>query len=230
MMIPLRIALIAVGTALGAVSALYLTNVIAIEKKVPGAINSSKRMPDGRQWRTENLNVNIEGSYCYEDSELNCRRYGRLYTWQSAQRGCQSLGKGWRLPTNDEWRKMAKHYGGVRDDSEDGGQTAYRALVTGGSSGFNAVFGGRRSADGEYARSEAHGFYWTSSEGDSDHAWFYNFGRARYLNRHSDGQKTVALSVRCVKDSGSKAHRSWALPDVRRNLKAAELFRPGHLW
>lgn len=165
-----------------------------------GTSFSSRAMADGKQWMTENLNVNTTDSYCYENNELNCRRYGRLYTWESAQRGCRSLGDGWRLPTNDEWRQMAKHYGGVRDDSEDGGKAAYKALMAGGSSGFNAVMGGRVSTDGEFARLEAHGFYWTASESDSATAWFYNFGQARFLNRHSDGNKQTALSVRCVKE------------------------------
>ena len=170
------------------------------DEKVSGTIPPSIRMPDGKQWTTHNLNVNTGSSFCYEDAELNCRQYGRLYTWESAQRGCRSLGDGWRLPTNDEWRKMAKHYGGVRDDSDDGGKAAYKALTSGGSSGFNAVFGGRRDPDGQYARLNAHAFYWTASESDSAGAWFYNFGQALILNRHSDGEKQTALSVRCVRD------------------------------
>ena len=76
-------------------------------------------MADGKQWMTQNVDVNMMPSYCYEDKEVNCRQYGRLYTWESARRACQSLGDGWRLPTNEEWRQMAKHYGGVRDDSDD---------------------------------------------------------------------------------------------------------------
>ena len=95
---------------------------------------------------------------------------------------------------------MAKHYGGVRDDSEDGGKAAFKALVMGGSSGFDALFGGGRAPGGQYERLEAHGFYWTASESDSASAWLYNFGQARILNRHSDGEKQRALSVRCVRD------------------------------
>src|SRR3954467_6057173 len=130
-------------------------------QKASGMMYGSKRMADGKQWMTHNVDVSMMSSYCYEDKELNCRQYGRLYTWESARRACQSLGDGWQLPTNEEWRQMAKHYGGVRDDSNDGGKTAYNALVIGGSSGFNAVFGGGRSADGQYGRVNAHGFYWT---------------------------------------------------------------------
>jgi uncharacterized protein (TIGR02145 family) len=158
-------------------------------------------MPDGKQWTTDNLNVNIDPSYCYDDAEGNCRRYGRLYTWESAQRGCQSLRDGWRLPTSDEWKEMAKQYGGVSRDSEDGGRAAFTALLSGGSSGFNALLGGNRTVDGKYARSEAHGFYWTASETDPGSAIFYNFGRGgQALHRQDKGEKQMAISVRCVRD------------------------------
>src|SRR5688572_29329397 len=95
-----------------------------------GTTYSSKRMADGKQWTTTNLNVNIVPSYCYQNEPLNCRRYGRLYTWDSAKRACQSLGDGWRLPTDDEWRQMAKRHGGVGEDSNDGGKAAYKALMS----------------------------------------------------------------------------------------------------
>lgn len=124
------------------------TNRSVHDARTSEAVSSSKRMADGKEWTTENLNVGTTDSYCYGDTELNCRQYGRLYTWESAQRGCQSLGDGWRLPTNDDWRQMAKHYGGIRDESADTGKSAYKALLMGGSSGFNARLGGGRSPDG----------------------------------------------------------------------------------
>jgi uncharacterized protein (TIGR02145 family) len=196
----IRVVTLALSMAFASIGASCSAHRSAPDPKVAGAIHSFRRMPDGRQWMTENLNVSIGQSYCYDDAELNCRRYGRLYTWESAQRGCQSLGGGWRLPTNDEWRQMAKHYGGVRDDSDDGGKAAYTALSIGGSSGFNVLKGGGRSADGQYARLEAHGFYWTASENNPATAWLYNFGQARILNRHSDGEKERAFSVRCLRE------------------------------
>jgi uncharacterized protein (TIGR02145 family) len=161
---------------------------------------SSRRMTDGKEWMTANLDVYASPSYCYGDSEPNCGRYGRLYTWDSAQRVCQSLGDGWRLPTDAEWRNMAKRYGGVSDDSADKGKAAFVALMNGGTSGFNAVLGGNRS-DGQYARLEAHGFYWTASDNDPRNAPFYNFGQnGRALHRQPDGDKQMAISVRCVRE------------------------------
>ena len=120
---------------------------------------------------------------------------------ESARRGCQALGDRWRLPTDDEWRQMAKHYGGVSEDSDDKGKAAYKALSAGGSSGFNALLGGGRSDEGQYARKQAHGFYWTASESDTANGWFYNFGLGgQALHRQSGGEKQEAFSVRCVRD------------------------------
>ena len=80
---------------------------------------------------------------------------------------------------------MAKHYGGIREDSDDSGKAAYKALLIGGSSGFNALLGGGISDDGQYARLGAQGFYWTASESDPVSAWLYNFGQGGLsLNRH----------------------------------------------
>jgi uncharacterized protein (TIGR02145 family) len=163
---------------------------------------TSAWMRDGKQWTTENLNVETAESCCYDDAEQNCRRYGRLYTWMSAQRVCGSLGSEWRLPTNEEWRTMATHYGGIRDETADLGKAAFTALFSGGSSGFNAVLGGGREPDGRaYARLDAHGLYWTASESGPLTAWFYNFGKGgQSVARHREGEKTRALSVRCIKD------------------------------
>ena len=174
---------------------------LSAQETTSGAIGSFRRMADGKEWMTRNLDVRTAGSYCYDDAERNCRDYGRLYTWDSAQRACESVGAGWRLPGDEEWRKLAKHYGGVSADSEDKGRVSYQALLAGGSTGFDAVFGGGRESDGKYARLEAHGFYWTATEIDAGSAWFYNFGKGgQAFHRQDGGAKAAAFSVRCVRD------------------------------
>jgi uncharacterized protein (TIGR02145 family) len=191
-------ALIALCFALGCFTP--HTRLCAQQQKAPANTYPSKRMADGKQWMTRNLDVNVMPSYCYDDKERNCVRYGRLYTWQAATRVCQSLGNGWQLPTEEEWRELAKHYGGVSADSADNGKAAFKALLPAGSSGFDAVLGGGRSEDGQYAQLEAHGFYWTASEIDAANGWFYNFGSGgQALHRQDGGDKKSAFSVRCVK-------------------------------
>jgi len=199
---PIRVCVVSIVLSMGFVAAsASLERLSAQDQKADGTTYSSKRMADGKQWMTHNLNVKTVPSYCYEDAESNCRQYGRLYTWESARLGCQSLGDGWRLPTDDEWRQLARRYGGVSQDSDEGGKAAYKALLNGGSSGFNASLGGGRAPDGQYARLEAHGFYWTTSENDPANGWFYNFGKGGLaLHRQSGGEKQSAFSVRCVRD------------------------------
>ena len=201
MTIRVRFIAIALSVALGSVVAAWTTNGSANAKKMQAASPSFKAMPDGHEWTTENLNVALDGSYCYDDAEPNCRRYGRLYTWDAAQRGCRALGNKWRLPSDDEWRQLAKHYGGLLDESDDAGKAAHAALMAGGSSGFNAVFGGSRfPGDEPYARIEAHGLYWTASESGATTAWMYNFGKGgASVSRHRGGSKQMAISVRCVR-------------------------------
>lgn len=96
---------------------------------------------------------------------------------------------------------MAHQYGGIRIDAGQDGTEAYRQLIAGGDSGFNILFGGTRDPSGSYRRREAHGFFWTSTESDSSHAWFYNLGKGgKFVNRHNDGEKPRAFSVRCIAD------------------------------
>jgi uncharacterized protein (TIGR02145 family) len=161
----------------------------------------AKTMDDGKQWTTRNLDVNLAPSYCYGNVDANCQTYGRLYTWDSARRACQTLGSGWRLPTDQDWRQLAKAYGGVSADSDDRGKAAYQALMPGGASGFNAQLGGGRDQSGQSARLEAHGFYWTATEETPAASWYYNFGKGGLaLHRQSEGEKQRAFSVRCVRD------------------------------
>ena len=60
-----------------------------------------------------------------------------------------------------------------------------------------------RDADGNayVLRGMLDGRTWMT-EYDSEHAWFYNFGRGGgLLNRHSGGDKSLALAVRCINAS-----------------------------
>jgi uncharacterized protein (TIGR02145 family) len=201
---PIRVCVVSIALSIsfGSVSA-SLDRPAAQDQRAAsvGITPSSKRMADGKEWTTANLNVSMSPSYCYDDAELNCGRYGRLYTWESAQRACQSLGEGWRLPTDDEWMQLAKQYGGLGNDSADKGKASYTVLLSGGMSGFDAVLGGNRELDGKYARLQAHGFYWTASENNPATAPFYNFGKgSQALYRQPQGEKQMAISARCVRN------------------------------
>lgn len=171
-----------------------------------GNVYLIKILPDNTQWLATNLNIQIEDSWCYDDNPENCKQYGRLYTFDSALKACPFLGEEWRLPTNQEWEAMVQIYGGVRDRSTDDGKAAFKALIAGGESGFDILFGGNREADGKsYTRLNAHGFYWTATANADWTAWFYNLGaNGKIVNRHGDGDRQEAVSVRCIRHVENK--------------------------
>lgn len=161
---------------------------------------SFKTMLDERVWSDKNLDVAITDSHCQENDVNKCRRYGRLYTWAAAKNACSLLGVGWRLPTLGEWQILAKAYGGIYGEADDKGKSAYIALIEEGNSGFNAVLGGNREANGNFERLGAHGFYWTATEADTAEAWFINFAKGATLVNQHTGDKYRGFSVRCIKD------------------------------
>ena len=85
-----RVPFLLIGGAVVPVTLLAHTPGASLDRpagqpKSSGTTYSSTRMADGRQWMTQNLNVNTAQSYCYDDAELNCPQYGRLYTWEAAR-------------------------------------------------------------------------------------------------------------------------------------------------
>ena len=61
----------------------------------------------------QNLNFEIEDSWCYDDDPENCEKFGRLYTWSAAMEACPP---GWRLPKFSDgtlgrsWFKSFQNY------------------------------------------------------------------------------------------------------------------------
>lgn len=148
-----------------------------------------KTIKVGKQvWMAENLNVNIQGSWHYNEDVAYGQKYGRLYTWQAAKNACPS---GWHLPSDDEWTQLVNYLGG-----ED---VAGKHLKLEGTSGFKAMLGG--FADGHsYRFIEVYGGYWSSTSYDDNHAWY------RYFTKKDDSftktyfSKSYGFSIRCVKN------------------------------
>ncbi len=164
-----------------------------------------KTMNDGKVWLTKNLNVIVNNSYCYNGEDANCDKYGRLYTWEAAKEGCTSLGNGWRLPSDEEWRNLVVEYGGYYDDRPQN-QIGYPArssnsLLEGGDSGFSALLGGHSDRTGSYYFLDNTGLYWSATPADQDASWHYGFAKEdKWLYRFIYGSRERGFSVRCIRD------------------------------
>jgi uncharacterized protein (TIGR02145 family) len=160
----------------------------------------------GRTWMAENLNYKTgdsEKSGCYEKSEKNCKKYGRLYTWSAAKSVCPA---GFHLPSREEWSDLVK---------AAGGNTAGTALKSksgwnydNGRSGngtdefgFSALPGGYRHSGGGFYNAGNYGRWWTATEDDRFYAYYRSmgYGNVRDVREYS-GNKSDGQSVRCVAD------------------------------
>ena len=113
-------------------------------------------------WMAENLSLLVKDSWFYQDNALYSTNYGRLYSWQSAMDACP---KEWRLPSLEDWEEMVKALGG-----ED---KAFKYLVIGGTSGFDATFAGYRTLKGDFMSLDRAADFWTSTEAGESNAWLY---------------------------------------------------------
>ena len=80
-------------------------------------------------WMAENLNYKTENSYCLNNRDTNCTKYGRLYMWSAAMDSAGTWGtngkdcgyakpcspkksvrgvcpEGWHLPSYSEWKRL----------------------------------------------------------------------------------------------------------------------------
>ena len=178
---------------------------------------------DAQEWMAENLNfdynVGSAKSYCYDQSELNCDKYGRLYTWAAAMdssaafsnsaAGCGYLvdcslsypvrgvcPEGWILPDSTDMVKLIKAVGNY---SVAGG--TLRSVSQGGTDGygFNFMMAGMRNNSGNYVNKDAIGYLWMShprGRYNADHILFEKVESARYYNNY----RYNSFSVRCLKN------------------------------
>jgi len=155
-------------------------------------------------WMAENLRFKIGDSWCYDNSEDNCAKYGRLYDWNMAKIACP---KGWHLPSKDEWTELVTVVG-----SETGGKklkstSGWNKNGNGTDEfGFSALPGGYYN--GNFSNDSTNGQWWTSTRikqeyysHDDYYSWYMLYGDDRMFegdiqfDHSKDG-----YSVRCVRD------------------------------
>ena len=62
-------------------------------------------------WMAENLGYEAEKSKCYDNNSANCKKYGRLYDWETASNN--ACPAGWKLPSKQEWDTLVTVIGGT---------------------------------------------------------------------------------------------------------------------
>ncbi len=161
----------------------------------------------GLIWMAEDLTLEVPGSICYEADEENCETYGRMYTWEQAKKACSQLGGGWRLPSDNDWLRLTRDYGGAYGDIGDkDGKSAYSALAVGGISGFDGGFGGKRyyfmdSRSFSFYDFGRIGYYWSSDAISKNEVRSYTFRSTDTMILRESITPLSYTSCRCVRDN-----------------------------
>ncbi len=164
----------------------------------------------GKQiWMAENLKVKTEGSWCYEDKETNCQKYGRLYNWDAAKVACPV---GWHLPSKEEFEILLKFVGGVQENAwkwenagkmlkSTNGWNEYGGKNGNGTDafGFSALPAGNRNNNGDFSDEGDDVDFWSSTE-DYSSAYYMHLRYSVVTALLGLSNKNLWVSVRCVKD------------------------------
>ena len=168
-------------------------------------------------WMAENLNFKTPNSWCYADSTINCKIYGRLYTWEAALDACPV---NWHLPSDEEWKILEQYIGMTREESniflyrgenmgtklksengwgDDNCKDCQYNIV-----GFNALpAGSRLYSDSSFVGKGKEGKWWSSTT----EIWrgnTYAFRRCIYSDKSGIDRDAATLSlgfsIRCIKN------------------------------
>jgi uncharacterized protein (TIGR02145 family)/uncharacterized repeat protein (TIGR02543 family) len=155
----------------------------------------------GKRWMAENLNYQISsGSWCYDYSNSNCDKYGRLYDWNTAKTVCPA---GFHLPLRQEWNNLVAVAGGDRKAGKNlKAKSGWSGKKGNGTDkfGVSALPGGYRGSGGNFNSAGINGNWWTATEFSDGLAYFrgmsYNYDGVDEIN----SDKSYGLSVRCVQN------------------------------
>lgn len=173
-------------------------------------------------WMAQNLNYRVDSSWCYDNADSCCVKYGRLYQWagmmaldtvynsqlwlgEDSARHQGVCPAGWHVPADGDWAVLIEAVGGedsagiqLKSATEDwyggDGQPGRDPY------GFSVLPAGARYSDGTFGPLGYYALLWSASEADESVAWYRNFSYNHADVRDLSFVKRHARSVRCLKD------------------------------
>ncbi len=149
-------------------------------------------------------------AWCYynNDAAYNAK-YGKLYNWYAVSKTTNGnknvCPTGWHAPSDSEWTVLTDYLGGeivVGGKMKEVGTTSWNSPNTDATniSLFSALPGGNRYDGGNYFSNGYNGFWWSSTEYNTNVAWFRNLNYYFSDANRNNFNKRNGFSVRCLKD------------------------------
>ena len=148
------------------------------------------------------------GACCYYNNDVgNADTYGALYNWYAVNDSRNIAPEGWHVSTDAEWTELTDYLGGSsvagKKLKSTSGWNDYNGSSGNGTDevAFCGLPGGYRNYyNGYYLNMGNFGYFWSSSEYDTNYAWIrklYYYYDDIYRNYDN---KQNGLSVRCLQD------------------------------
>lgn len=176
-------------------------------------------------WLAQNLDYCTSGSWCYDNNQANCDKYGRLYTWSSAMGLSSSFNateanpaipaqgicpEGFHVPTTDEWDALGEFAAsatGSDNNSLRSVDSWTSSMSTPGSDDFGfAAYGSGRYYMNNFADLGFKAYFWTSEEDNTPelgdpvrHSLIRSLSGMIDAMGFGNSNKADGLSLRCVK-------------------------------
>ena len=160
---------------------------------------------DNTAWvNRDSIAITTPAYYWYNNDSTYKDIYGALYNWYALKTN-KLCPAGWHVPSDAEWSKLTDYLGGENvagGKLKESGYSHWTEPNTDATneSGFNALPGGSRFMDGKFKLVNEGGNWWSSSEYNSERAWFRGLNNNIELVIKGPLEKPTGISVRCVKD------------------------------
>jgi len=151
----------------------------------------------GKKWMAENLNYYPQSgkSWCYDNDNSNCGKYGRLYDWNTAKTVCPS---GFHLPSREEWNNLVSTVGGNKFAGKKlQARSGWKKGKGTDEYGLSTLPGGSRNSNGGFRGAGNYGYWWTATERGSG-SYYRSMSHSSGSVIEGNYNKNNGYSVRCV--------------------------------
>lgn len=185
-------------------------NVVDPSSVVTGSLTDSrddhvyKIVTIGTQtWMADNLKYKgTSTSYCYDNEESNCEKYGRMYSQSEARTICP---EGWHLPTAEDYMDLFTHTGKSNASLES--VEGWISTIDRGSTdlyGFNLYPTGyvtvKQNGTLAFSSLDSQVYLWTSSEKESASGEIVYYVYSESFEVNITKTPNDYANVRCLKD------------------------------
>ena len=192
----------------------WMTQNLSVDK-----FRNGEPIPEAKtdeQWKK--AGENKQPVWCYYDNDsANGVKYGKLYNWYAVNDSRGLAPVGYHIPSETEWTKLIVYLGGGSlAETKMKSKSGWNSYTTGGeeempevtnsgngtnTSSFSGLPGGERYHFGNFLVVGYSGSWWSRTEDDIDHAYFFNLSSSHpSLLGFLSSEKAKGFSVRCLRD------------------------------